>query len=140
MSLSTAVVSCGPGPVSIAVPAAGGSTAWSANELSLTYPLPAGENIRAVVLGNTEDLSYHFIQIRDREAPHIHAEHDLVVTLLSGQGSLNMAENVVSMRPGDTALVPRGGRHFFVNTGEQPAAAFVTFVPPHDGTDYIPVD
>ena len=44
------------------------------------------------------------------------------------------------MRVGDTAVVPKGVPHYFVNNGDQPAAAFVTFTPPYDGTDNVPVD
>jgi mannose-6-phosphate isomerase-like protein (cupin superfamily) len=44
------------------------------------------------------------------------------------------------MNAGDTATIIRGERHFFVNRGSEPAAAFVTFAPPYDGDDNLPVD
>ena len=101
-------------------------------------PLRAGENIRAVALGQTDALSYHMVQIRDREQPHVHATHDLAVTLLRGAGRLYIRGTPHDMRPGDVALVPHGTPHQFVNTKSTPAVAFVTFAPPYDGKDQVP--
>jgi quercetin dioxygenase-like cupin family protein len=101
-------------------------------------PLAEGQNIRAVALGQTEALSYHLVQIHDREPPHIHATHDLAVTLLRGAGTLYIRGIPHDMRTGDVAAVPRGTPHYFVNTQSTPAAAFVTFAPPYDGKDQVP--
>ena len=103
------------------------------------HPLPAGQNISATILGHTDALSYHLVQIRDRERPHVHATHDLVVTLLRGTGTLYIRGVAHAMRAGDIAVVPRGAPHYFVNTDSTPAASFVTFAPPYDGTDQVPV-
>jgi mannose-6-phosphate isomerase-like protein (cupin superfamily) len=103
------------------------------------HPLPVGQNISALPLGRTDALSYHLVQIRDREQPHVHATHDLVVTLLRGSGQLYVRDEPQPMRCGDVAVVPRGTPHHFVNTGRAPAAAFVTFAPPYDGADQVPV-
>lgn len=100
--------------------------------------IPADQNIKAVRLGQTDALSYHIVQIRDREQPHVHATHDLSVTLLRGEGMLQNGNASQMMRKGDVAIVPRGMRHFFVNTGSEPAVAFVTFGPPSDGSDIVP--
>ena len=102
------------------------------------FPLAPGDNIRVQPLGRTDACSYSFIQIRDRERPHLHASHDLTVTLLRGTGRLHVADRTVDMRPGDVAFVERGTRHYFVNTGAGPAAAFAMFAPPYDGTDQVP--
>ena len=102
------------------------------------HPLPAGQNISAVVLGRTATLSYHLVQIRDREQPHIHADHDLVVTLLRGTGTLYVLGTPQPMRAGDVAVVPRGTPHYFVNTAFTPSVAFVTFAPPYNGNDQVP--
>jgi len=103
------------------------------------YPLAEGQNIRAGALGQTDALSYHLVQIRDREQPHIHATHDLAVTLLRGAGTLYIRGIPHDMRAGDVAVVPRGTPHYFVNTQSTPAAAFVTFAPPYDGKDQVPM-
>lgn len=121
------------------LPAAGDPVGQSARELIDSHPVPNGQNILSLLLGQTESLSYHLVQIRDRESPHIHAAHDLVVTLLRGEGELHQGGGVLSMHSGDVAVVPKGVPHYFVNTGDRPAAAFVTFAPPYDGNDNVPV-
>ena len=74
------------------------------------------------------------VQIRDREQPHVHATHDLAVTLLHGAGCLYIRGTPHDMRPGDVALVPHGTPHYFVNAESAPAVAFVTFAPPRPMT------
>lgn len=122
------------------LPSPTGVSLQSVDEVRRAHPIPEGQNILPLKLGQTEALSYHLIQIRDREVPHIHQSHDLVVTLLHGQGDLHQAGAALAMRAGDTAVVPKGVPHYFVNTGDQPAAAFATFTPPFDGKDNVPVD
>ena len=102
------------------------------------HPLPPGQNISALALGRTESCSYHLVQIRDREQPHVHAVHDLAVTVLRGTGRLYIRGEPRVMRPGDVAVVPHATPHYFVNTGADPAAAFVVFAPPYDGKDQVP--
>jgi quercetin dioxygenase-like cupin family protein len=79
------------------------------------------------------------VQIRDREQPHLHAAHDLVVTLLVGNGELHLRGTSQRMEGGDVAIIPRGVPHYFVNTGSAPAAAFVTMAPPAERPDQVPV-
>jgi quercetin dioxygenase-like cupin family protein len=107
--------------------------------LLAAQPLADGENITVQALGRAEALSSHLVQIRDRERPHVHAAHDLAVTLLRGHGRLFVAGAVHEMRCGDVAVVPRGTAHYFVNLDAHPAVAFVTFAPPYDGKDQVPV-
>jgi len=104
-----------------------------------TAPLAEGENIKALLLGRTQALSYHLVQVRDRERPHVHAAHDLTMTLLRGKGTFYIQGAAFELRVGDVAVVPRGTPHYFVNADSAPAVAFVTFAPPYDGTDQAPV-
>lgn len=122
------------------VPDAAGAEFTGLETLVAAHPLPAGENILAAPIGRTDALSYHLVQIRDRERPHVHTAHDLVVTLLRGTGTLYVRGIAHKMRPGATAVVPRGTPHYFVNSGCKPVAAFVTFAPPYDGKDQVPVE
>ncbi len=105
--------------------------------LLAVHPLASGENISATLLGRSAALSYHLIQIRDRERSHLHASHDLSVALLRGRGQLFIKGRPHDMHAGDVAVVPRGTRHYFVNTDSAPAVAFATFAPPYDGTDQV---
>ncbi len=127
---------CGAAPHLI-VPSNAGIERTDLNALLAAYPLAPADIIRAVPLGRTEALSYHLVQIRDREQPHVHATHDLTVTLLRGTGVLHVRGTAQEMRAGDTAAIPRDTPHYFVNTGSTPAIAFATFAPPYDGHDQI---
>ena len=44
------------------------------------------------------------------------------------------------MRPGDVAVMPHATPHYFINTGAEPAAAFVVFAPPYDANDQVPTE
>ena len=133
------MVGCGARPQLILpdIHVAGGG---SVGAVLAAHPLAASDTISALPLGGTDSLSFHLIQIRDRERPHLHATHDLVVTLLRGQGHLYIRGRAHAMRAGDVGVVPRETAHYFVNSGCTPAAAFVTFTPPYDGKDQVPVN
>jgi len=124
----------------VVIPGPTGASKADLPALLAAHPLPAGQNISAMVLGKTEALSYHLVQIRDRERPHIHAVHDLVVTLVRGKGQLYVRGEPQEMHQGDIAVVARGTPHYFVNADANPAVAFVTFAPPYDGSDQVPID
>jgi mannose-6-phosphate isomerase-like protein (cupin superfamily) len=109
------------------------------NAILESQPLGARENIRATALGRTASVSHHVVQIADREQAHVHQRHDLTVTLLRGTGDFHIGEHTLRMDEGDVAAVPRGMPHFFVNKTSSPAVAFVTFAPPYDGTDRVPL-
>ena len=98
-------------------------------------PLPAGENIKPTEIVRGENMSVHLIQVREGEKPHIHTRYDLSVTLVQGQGSLWLADAKLPMKVGDTAFIPRGTRHYFVNEGSKPASAIVVFSPAFSGPD-----
>jgi len=89
-----------------------------------------GRNITPFVLAQTDRTVQQLVFVRDREQPHEHAGQDLIVTVLSGHGTLWLGEREVPMHEGDVAVVPAGVRHWFVNQGDEPAAAFVILAPP----------
>jgi mannose-6-phosphate isomerase-like protein (cupin superfamily) len=145
--MRTLVMLCGLGtvvgcsePRYLILPAPTGATPAQVDALLAASPLPDGQNIRSIALWQDMVLSCHLVQVRDREAPHVHARHDLTVTVLRGEGRLFVNGVAHPMRGGDTAVIPRGTPHYFVNDGASPAAAFVTFAPAYDGTDQVPVD
>ncbi len=102
-------------------------------------PLGTTENIRLTTLGQGQGVSHHVVQVRDREAPHLHKLHDGTVVMLKGQGYLIMENRRVELAVGDVVYIPRGAVHYFVNSASEPAVAFVVFSPPFDGEDTIPV-
>lgn len=112
----------------------------SLDGLLAAHPMPADANIYPLLVSRSAASSRHLIRIRGREARHVHAEHDLVVFLVRGEGVLHIAGSKQAMTAGAIAVIDRGIPHWFENTGPEPAAAFVVFAPPYDGTDNLPVD
>jgi len=103
------------------------------------HPLPAGTEIRADRVGRSPGASVHVVQVRGRERPHRHAEHDLIVQMLRGEGVLTLEGARITMRAGDTAVVERGSVHWFASAPGTTAVALVTFAPPLDAPDSVPM-
>ena len=113
----------------------------------LTLPLAAlasrvtlapGEDLRVVELARDAGTSQHLVAIRDREIPHRHAQHDLLVVMLRGHGSMRIGDDERPVGEGSILYVPRGSVHAFRNRSSEPAVAFAVYVPPFDGRDRIP--
>ncbi len=107
--------------------------------LAAHRPAP-GQSIRADEVDRTASASYHVVQVADRETPHTHATHDLTVLVLRGKGTLTLDGATFPMTAGDVVVIPRGRVHWFARDGAEPAVAFVTFTPPLDAADTVPVD
>lgn len=110
---------------------------WEKADLDELIARNGERDVNVITLGNTAWVSHHVAVVRTEEKPHYHRFHDLTVTVLRGEGVLNVGTRAVRMKAGDTAHVHRGTPHFFRNTGEDPAAAFVVFSPPFDGRDTV---
>ena len=109
-------------------------------EIVKENPIGKDENIKVTPIFKNEDGSHFIIQIRDREKPHIHETHDLTVVVKCGKGILNLGKDKLPMKSGDIAFIPKGAFHYFVNTGSEPAVAYVIFNPSYDGKDMIIVN
>ena len=98
----------------------------------------AGPGPVAVVdLGRTAWVSEHIVVVREGEAPHYHRFHDLTITVMRGEGVMDVEGRRFTMKAGDVAHINRGVRHYFRNTSRDPSAAFVVFSPPFDGRDTV---
>ena len=104
-------------------------------EIVKENPIGKDENIKVIPLFKNENGSHFIIQIRDREKPHIHETHDLTVVVKRGKGVLHIGKNELPMKCDDIAFIPKGIFHYFVNTGSEPAVAYVIFNPIYDGND-----
>lgn len=96
-----------------------------------------GGPVAVIDLGRTAWVSHHLAVVRDAETPHYHRFHDLTVTVLRGQGTMDIDGKKFPLEAGDVVHVNRGLRHYFRNTGQEPAAAFVVYSPPYDGRDTV---
>ncbi|MBI3599335.1 MAG: cupin domain-containing protein [Nitrospinae bacterium] len=104
-------------------------------DIARENPISKDENIKVIPLFKNENASHFIIQIREGEKPHIHEIHDLTVVVKNGKGTLYLGKDKLLMKPGDIAFIPRGVFHYFVNTGNEPAIAYVIFNPIYDGKD-----
>jgi quercetin dioxygenase-like cupin family protein len=103
------------------------------------HPLPGATEIRADLVERTAGASVHVVQVRGRERPHRHVQHDLIVQVLRGEGVLTLEGARVTMRAGDVIVVERGSAHWFASAPGTTAVALVTFAPPLDTPDSVPV-
>ena len=103
------------------------------------HPMLEGQEVRIDPISASDSSSSHIVQIRKQEILHTHEQHDLVVILLRGNGQLILGDKKLSVKPGAVVSIPKGIPHAFVNQSNQPAAAFVVFMPAFDGIDTIPV-
>lgn len=103
------------------------------------HPLAADQEIRIDELGRSASASYHLVQIRAKEPPHVHRTHDALARLERGRGTFVLGSHRLALLPGSVVNIPRNVPHQFVNESVQPAVAFVVFSPPLDSADYVPV-
>jgi len=95
------------------------------------------ENIKALPLHRDAHNAAVLVQVREREPRHYHADSNITVFMLEGQGVLHVGNQSFDMTVGDSALVPRGAPHYFVNRGAAPAAALVIYAPPPGKNDRV---
>ena len=130
---------CGCGTRSGIVVAQKGESATKLNldHWLMTHPLEAGKEIAVQEIWRSEASSAHIVQIRTAEKPHIHATHDAVATLIRGYGTFHIGHQQFDVGVGSTITIPRGIRHYFVNTSGGPAVALAVFSPPMLEPDYV---
>ena len=106
--------------------------------LAGTETLAPDEGFRVVELGRDERSSHHVVWIRDREEPHRHDRHDLLVVILRGHGTMRLGDETRPVGEGSILYVPRGTPHAFRNAAAEPAAAYAVYLPAFDGKDRAP--
>jgi mannose-6-phosphate isomerase-like protein (cupin superfamily) len=102
--------------------------------------LAPDEGFRLREIGRDANTSHHLVWIRDREQPHRHDRHDLVVVMLRGHGFMRLGDEERAVGEGSILYVPRGTPHAFRNASGEVAVAYAIYAPAFDGTDRIPVE
>lgn len=111
-------------------------------EKTVPFPLvqvPEGKNLTVFNILNFQNCSFHRIVLKTEETPHIHEKHDLAVYVLSGSSWIYLNDKKIELYPGDFIVIPKGVKHYAVNTGKAPAEVLAVFSPPFDGKDVVPV-
>ena len=103
-------------------------------------PLAADEDFKVIGIGGSQGSSHHLVAIRNAEIPHRHLEHDLLVVMLRGHGSMRLGAETRPVGEGSVLFVPRGTAHAFRNAAATPAVAYAVYWPPFDGKDRVPVE
>ncbi|MEK9133335.1 MAG: cupin domain-containing protein [Pseudomonadota bacterium] len=98
------------------------------------------ENIKAVPLFRSERASNVLVQVRDREPLHRHADSDITVFLLRGEGDMRIGKEALPVKAGSVIHIPRGVVHAYINRGPEPAAALVVYSPAPGPKDRILVE
>ena len=96
------------------------------------------KGVKSRLLSRGSYQSQHLVEIRDHESPHIHRKHDLTVFFLEGRGTLLLKGRRIPVRKGDTAFIPKGAAHHYINKGRRPTLVYAVFSPAFDGKDTIP--
>jgi mannose-6-phosphate isomerase-like protein (cupin superfamily) len=106
--------------------------------LAASEPLAASEDFRVRQVGRDAHTSHHLVWIRDREQPHRHDRHDLVVVILRGFGAMRLGGEERPVGEGSILYVPRGTPHAFRNRSPDVAVAYAVYAPAFDPADRIP--
>ncbi|MCX8071664.1 MAG: cupin domain-containing protein [Candidatus Binatia bacterium] len=73
------------------------------------------------------------VRILGAEEPHDHPDHDLLVVLLRGGGSMALADRTVPLQAGDVVVIEHGARHAFRNHHRGGSLALVVRLSPAAG-------
>lgn len=75
----------------------------------------------AIVSGVAEPgVSFGMAVVQDGIKPHYQKVSDEIYYILRGRGRLTVGNETRELTEGDTAAIPKGQVHGFVNTGEEP--------------------
>lgn len=110
-------------------PADGVAPSSDIDALLAKHPLGANENIKVVPLAKSEHSAQVLVQVRDREPLHYHADSDITVFLVRGQGTLQLEKRAHPVKAGDVLHIPRGAIHAYINKGPAVGVAVVSYSP-----------
>ncbi len=97
-------------------------------------PCPCGEAVRTLTGADNDDLSVHFVTIKQDSEAHYHTRLTEVYVVVAGSGEIELDSQRHPLREGTVVLIPPGTRHRAV-----PGPAGLTIVnvvrPPFDPKD-----
>ena len=101
-------------------------------------PGPTGQQMIVKVSGAASRGAYSLIEYSHSPGapgppPHVHREHEEAFFVLEGELTLAVGPDLVTVRAGETAVVPRGLVHQPSNRSAQPVRFVFLSSPPMDG-------
>lgn len=87
----------------------------------------------ALVKGVSEPgVSIGLAVVHDQIKPHYQKVSDEIYYIVRGEGKLTVGDEIMELREGDTAAIPKGTVHGFVNTGAEPCLVLFSSGPKFD--------
>ena len=86
-------------------------------------------------LSKNEYSSSHLIRLKGQEPPHYHDNHNLMVSMISGESILHFKDHEVVLYEGDVITIPKGVYHWAENIDSEASVVFATFSPAFRGVD-----
>jgi len=94
------------------------------------------QGIAVKEISSNEQTKSYLMSIKGAEKPHIHDNHDITASIVSGKVRLNYKDRKVELEAGDVLYIPRGTYHWVENIkDDKPSEIFVVFNPPFDPAD-----
>ena len=95
------------------------------------------QNIYVKQLGGDSLSSCFVIVIKQQVKLHKHFFHSETVTVLEGEGKMQLGEKNLSIKKGDIIFIPRNTPHAVISTGSVALKVISSQSPAFDGTDRI---
>lgn len=102
-----------------------------------TIYLSDTQNIFSKELFSSKDVSVFLIQIRKEVKCHKHLEHNEMVHVLSGNGTMILNEEEFEVKAGDVLFIPKNTSHSVRVTSEEPLQVISNQSPYFDGKDRV---
>jgi oxalate decarboxylase/phosphoglucose isomerase-like protein (cupin superfamily) len=92
--------------------------------------MPAGSALlKAAPLDSQTGVQEYLVVVRSNEDPHIHPDGDLVISVLEGDGYVQLATGNATASEGNIVIVPKGVCHAYYNLSPTDSVLLATFSP-----------
>ena len=95
------------------------------------------QNIYIKQLGGDSLSSCFVIVIKQQVKLHKHTSHSETVTVVEGEGTMQLGEKNFTIKKGDIIFIPRNTPHAVISTGSRALKVISSQSPYFDGTDRI---
>lgn len=90
---------------------------------------PPDKQLKAAPLNEQTGVQEFLVVVRGNEDPHIHPEGDLIISVLSGEGYVQLLSEQISAPTGSIIVIPKGVCHAYYNLAENDSVLLATFSP-----------
>ncbi len=116
------------------------SKAQSIENINDIQPNAAFDNIHVQKLYTDSNSTSFVIWVKKSVKPHLHAEHSETLYVISGNGSMQIGDETVEIKAGDTFTIPEKTVHSVSVLGDAPLKVLSVQSPEFLGKDRIFVE